>query len=195
MNITLVSLHAHRSPQAVPLACAFLKETLLADRALAGLVRVEIAEFFQEDDPDACADRILKSAPDLVAFSVYLWNSDQALAVAREIALRAPSAILCAGGPEPTANPAGLLDTGVFRFLVRGEGEGPFLQAIRLLTGGKEPAGVPGILLPGEVPGPLPMPMELDNIPSPYLSGGLDPAVGATDSRRRRVASRRRRLF
>ena len=31
MKIALIAIHPCRSPQAVPLACAFLKEALLAD--------------------------------------------------------------------------------------------------------------------------------------------------------------------
>ena len=177
MNITLVAIHPERSPQAVPLACAFLKEALLADRQLAGSITVQIAEFFLEDPPGRCAEAILKTRPDLVAFSIYVWSRDHALSVAQRLVRMAPTLTLCAGGPEPTANPAPLLDSGLFRFLVRGEGEGPLPQAVRLALQGAEPAGVPGVLLPGEEPGPLPAPAEIDSIPSPYLSGLLDPAL------------------
>jgi radical SAM superfamily enzyme YgiQ (UPF0313 family) len=177
MNIALVSIHPHRSPQAVPLACAFLKEALLADRRLAGAVRAEILDFFLQDAPEVCAEEILKTAPDLVAFSVYVWSRDHALAVAAELRRRAPSLVICAGGAEPTANPGGLLDSGLFEFLIRGEGEGPFVQAIYLASQGFSPVGVPGVLLPGELPGPLPAPVEINSIPSPYLSGLLDPSV------------------
>ena len=177
MKITLVAIHPHRSPQAVPLACAFLKEALLADPRLDGLLRIEIAEFFLEDAPEECVDRILATAPDLVAFSVYVWSRDHALAMAGELFRRAPALTLCAGGAEPTANPAGLLDSGLFNFLIRGEGEVPLAEAVRLALRGVSPKGVPGVLLPGEVPGPLPAPVELESIPSPYLSGLLDPAT------------------
>jgi len=177
MNITLVAIHPHRSPQAVPLACAFLKEALLADLQLAPELRVEIAEFFLEDAPAACAEAILKTSPDLVAFSIYVWSRDHAVAVAAELARSNASLAICAGGAEPTANPAGLLDSGLFRFLIRGEGELPLLQSIRHLAAGTVPIGVPGVMFPGETPGPLPAPAELDSIPSPYLSGLLDPSV------------------
>lgn len=177
MNITLVAIHPHRSPQAVPLACAFLKEALLADQEIADQVRVEILDFFLDDTPAACAEAILKTAPDLVAFSIYVWSRDHALSVAQRLVRIAPKLTLCAGGAEPTANPAGLLDTGVFRFLIRGEGEVPFTQVIRLALQGAGPAGVPGVLMPGEVAGALPAPAEIESIPSPYLSGLLDPAL------------------
>jgi radical SAM superfamily enzyme YgiQ (UPF0313 family) len=177
MNITLVAIHPHRSPQAVPLACAFLKEALLADLQLAPALRIEIAEFFLEDAPAACAAAILKTSPDLVAFSIYVWSRDHAVAVAAELLRGNASLAICAGGAEPTANPAGLLDSGLFQFLIRGEGELPLLQSVRHLAAGTLPVGVPGVMFPGETPGPLPAPAELDSIPSPYLSGLLDPSV------------------
>ena len=177
MKITLVAIHPQRSPQAVPLACAFLKEALGADPGLSEAVSVAIAEFFLDDPAARCAELIAKGAPDLVAFSVYVWSREHALEIARQLRLTLPAATLCAGGAEPTANPAGLLDSGLFHFLVRGEGEGPFLQAVRLALAGAAPRGVPGVVLPGERPGSLPPPAELAAIPSPYLSGQLDPSI------------------
>jgi radical SAM superfamily enzyme YgiQ (UPF0313 family) len=177
MKIALVSIHPCRSPQAVPLACAFLKEVLLADLELSQRVSVEISEFFLEDDPAACAGALLELKPDLVAFSVYVWSRDHALAVATQLRQRLPSLVICAGGAEPTANPEGLLQAGVFDFLIRGEGERPFPQVVRALSQGLSPAGVPGVLFPGEPSGALPAPLELDSIPSPYLSGQLDPLL------------------
>ena len=177
MKITLIAIHPHRSAQAVPLACAFLKEALLADAGLRETVGAEIIEFFLDDPADRCAEAIVQSAPDLIAFSVYVWSRDHALAIARRLRRKLPAAVLCAGGAEPTANPAGLLDSGLFHYLIRGEGEAPFLQAVRLAKRGILPAGVPGVVMPGELPGPLPVPVDLNSIPSPYLSGQLDPGV------------------
>lgn len=177
MKITLIAIHPERSPQAVPLACAFLKEALLADEASRGKVEAEVLEFFLGDDPARCAEKIAQAKPQLVAFSVYVWSRESAIETARELRSRVPGVVICAGGAEPTANPAGLLETGLFDFLVRGEGEGPFLQAVKLLAQGAMPQGVPGVVLPGEAPGALPAPLDLEQIPSPYLSGQLDPTV------------------
>jgi hypothetical protein len=177
MLILLVAIHPQRSPQAVPLACAFLKEALLAEPALTGKVEVEIAEFFLGDAPAACAESILRSKPDLVGFSVYVWCREEALAIARELKGTTPAPALCAGGPEPTADPAGLLDSGLFEFVVRGEGESPLVQAARKLCEGASPSGLPGIVMPGETSGTLPEPQELSTLPSPYLSGLLDPSI------------------
>jgi hypothetical protein len=175
MNIVLVSIHTCPSPQAVPLACAFLKETLLADPELSADLQVEISEFFLEDRPQECAEAILALKPDLVAFSIYVWSRDQSLAIAGLLRQGSPSLVLCAGGAEPTANPEGLLHAGVFDYLIRGEGERPFPQAVRAALRGVAPDGIPGVVLPGQAFGALPAPVDIDSIPSPYLSGLLDP--------------------
>ena len=177
MIIALVSIHPCRSPQAVPLACAFLKEVLLADPELSGSLRVDIVDFYLDDTPESCGRAILELTPDLVAFSVYVWSRDHALAVAATLRQGSPSLTICAGGAEPTANPQGLLQARLFDFLIRGEGERPFLQVIRAALKGLPPAGVPGVVLPGELPGALPEPVDIDSIPSPYLSGLLDPGI------------------
>ena len=177
MKIVLVAIHPCRSPQAVPLACAFLKQALLADPELPDTLRVEIREFFLDDSPAACAQALLELKPDLVAFSVYVWCRDFALAVSGLLRQDSPLLVICAGGAEPTANPSGLLDSGLFDFLIRGEGERAMVLVVRAALQGLSPAGVPGVVLPGEPPGPLAAPAEIDSIPSPYLSGLLDPRL------------------
>jgi hypothetical protein len=177
MKIAFVAIHPHPSPQAVPLACAFLQEALLSDPSLKGSVQTEIAQFFLQDDADLCARIIARSAPDLIAFSIYVWSRDHAVAIARALRPLLPDAVLCAGGAEPTANPGSLLDEGLFRFLVRGEGEASFVQAVGRLLAGEQPAGIPGVLLPGDAGSALSVPAPMESIPSPYLSGRLDPSV------------------
>jgi radical SAM superfamily enzyme YgiQ (UPF0313 family) len=175
MILSLVAIHPCPSPQAVPLACAFLKEALRADPELSGSLQVEIQEFFLGDSPESCARAILALRPGMVAFSVYVWSSDHALAVAALLRRAAPSLIICAGGAEPTANPGGLLASGVFDFLIRGEGERTFPEVVRSAVRGLPPAGIPGVVFPGEAAGALPAPVDIESIPSPYLSGLLDP--------------------
>lgn len=177
MNVTLVSIHPHHSPQAVPLACAFLKAALLAEPSLDNSLQVELVDLFVDElPPQACAEAILATAPDLVGFSVYVWSSDKAAAVASELKKRAPSLTVFAGGAEPTANPQPLLASGSFDYLVVGEGESTVVEAVRRAARGESPAGLPGILLPGDSAAPLPPPLDLQSLPSPYLTGLLDPS-------------------
>ncbi|GFO67765.1 B12-binding domain-containing radical SAM protein [Geomonas limicola] len=173
MNIVLVAIHPYPSPQAVPLACAFLQAHLEKDQP--DQHRIEIVNLFAGADAASGAAEILAHRPDLVAFSVYVWNREDAFALARELRGTRPGLTLCAGGPEPSTAGEQFLDQGHFDFLVRGAGEAPFAAALRALGETGELSGIPGIQLPGAAPGPLAFSVDPEEIPSPYLTGILDP--------------------
>src|SRR5207302_8613058 len=46
------------------------------------------------------ADRIARQEPDFVGFSLYLWNSERSLHLAREVKGRSPRTRVLIGGPE-----------------------------------------------------------------------------------------------
>ncbi|HEY6871723.1 MAG TPA: radical SAM protein [Geobacteraceae bacterium] len=178
MNVILVAIHPYPSPQAVPLANAFLKGALAMDAGVSALVAVELRDFFAGDDPARCAGELLAGEPDAVGFSCYLWNRDECREIAAELRRRRPGITLFAGGPEPTADPEGVLADAPYEFLLRGEGEITFVEAMGRLCAGKPVAGVAGIAWrAGEgATAPFRGPVEpLDTIPSPYLAGILPP--------------------
>lgn len=178
MKVLLVAIHAYPSPQAVPLANAFLKSCLATDEGLAGMVTVELRDFLAGEDPAACAAVLLAENPDAVGFSCYLWNREGCRKIAAELRRQLPGLVLFAGGPEPTADPAGMLRDVPVDFLILGEGEFPFVEAMARLCAGKPVAGVAGLACrEGEsVTASFRQPVELlDTIPSPYLSGLLPP--------------------
>ncbi|GFO58996.1 B12-binding domain-containing radical SAM protein [Geomonas silvestris] len=177
MNIVLVAIHPHPSPQAVPLACAFLKAHL--EKIQPGRHRIEIVDRYAGADASAGAAAILDKRPDLVALSVYVWCREDALALARGLRRARPGVMLCAGGPEPTTAGEIFLGEGLCDFLVRGAGEAPFAAAVQALEEGRTLTGIPGVQVPGEAPAPLAFSVDPEEIPSPYLTGILDPtAVG-----------------
>ncbi|QEM68020.1 radical SAM protein [Geobacter sp. FeAm09] len=171
MRITLVSLHTAPSPQALPLATAFLK-----GYAAETGVAIGLEDFFAGDDPRACAQKLLERQPAAIGFSLYVWNRAACLAIAAEVRRSMPRVLLFAGGPEATADPHGVLDGSPLNLVITGEGEQPFRTLCTRLAAGAPLEGIPGILLPGAAPRftpatPLP---GLDAIPSPYLEGILD---------------------
>ena len=180
MKVLLVAIHAAPSPQAIPLANACLASYLATDRVLSLHVAVTLVDFMAGQDPEACASRLLAEEPDAVGFSVYLWNRGLSGAIAGALRRERPGLTLFAGGPESTADPAGLFREAPFDFLVTGEGEAPFREAVGQLVAGGEVTGGTGLAVrgggSGAVPGRL---LEcLDDIPSPYLAGLL--RVGCT---------------
>lgn len=170
-KIVLVSIHTAPSPQAVPLAAAFLKSA-----AINIPVDIILVDFFAGQTPDECALAIKKAEPDAVGFSMYLWNREMSVNIAELLRVSLPSAKLFAGGPEVTADPDMVLKSGAFDVIISGEGESPFRQICHRMAVKRELDGISGLQSRGEsLPSPpAPEISELDEIPSPYLTGVLN---------------------
>ncbi len=176
MRIALVAIHPASSPQAVPLANAFLQSylTIFPPTDIPEIQRVDC---FLEQDSGDCQAVISLLQPDLVGFSMYVWNRDKCRDIAAQLRRQCPGITIFAGGPEVTADPNGILAGDEFDFLIVGEGEMPFAELCQQLQSGKAIDAVPGLatrsaagytLIPAE---PL---YTLDEIPSPWLNGTLD---------------------
>jgi hypothetical protein len=122
------------------------------------------------------ADRIARDEPEFVGFSLYLWNSERSLHLAREVKRRSPRSRILIGGPEVSPDNAFILQQPGADVAVTGEAEDTFARVMSALTDGASPAGVPGVA----VRGPLgfsafaPQPaagFALSQYPSPYLEG------------------------
>jgi radical SAM superfamily enzyme YgiQ (UPF0313 family) len=122
------------------------------------------------------ADIIVDRSPELVAFTLYLWNAERSTWLAKMLKKRLPGIITVAGGPEVSGDNEWLISSDAFDLMVSGEGEqlaskildpssaknvikenGKFLEAGRMS------------FLPG-------------TYPDPWLTGYLDPAGGASVS-------------
>ena len=167
----MVSIHTAPSPQAVPLANAFLKSA-----ARHTSVDITLIDFFTTQHPDECAQAISDRLPDAVGFSMYVWNRELCLKIAAQLRICLPQAKLFAGGPEVTADPENVLKTGIFDFIISGEGEIPFTILCERMASMQEIEEIPGLMIPGEslIPPATLTTSHLDLIPSPYLSGILD---------------------
>jgi len=182
MRLHLVTIHASRSPQAVPLAAACLKSALDARPATAGRLTVTIADFFSGDSLETICRSILEPEPDLVGFSLYAWNRAECCSLAGKLRREVPSLTIFAGGPEATADPAGVLAEAPFDFLVAGEGEEALAEALDRLLVGSSLEGVPGIARrAGDRLELVRRPPVADpgSLPSAYLSGVLDGTIPA----------------
>jgi hypothetical protein len=120
------------------------------------------------------ADYIARDAPDYVGFSLYLWNVERSLHLAREVKRRSPRTKVLVGGPEVSAdNPFVLAQQG-FDIAVTGEAEDTFGHVMRHLIEGRDPKGLPGVAvrsllgLGGFGPNPTTN-FPLTEYPSPYL--------------------------
>nr|NIS39768.1 B12-binding domain-containing radical SAM protein [Desulfuromonadales bacterium] len=177
MKIVFATLHVRRSRQAVPLAAACLGASLTPERRK----RTALVDLFPDQPEALMLEAILAHEPELVAFSIYAWNRKTALQLARQIRNRSPQTVLVAGGPEATADPQPFLRGGAFDGVVRGDGEAIFSRLVEALEKGADPAGIAGLSW-GTTCGAaddeeLPA-LEVDQLPSPWLTGLLTPGEG-----------------
>ena len=170
MLIKLVSVHPSPSPQSIPLATAFLKAYALKSGAT-----IELVDFFIGQDSGVCAAKLAEPFPKAVGFSLYLWNRDAVCLIAAKLHNSHPSIKLFCGGPEVTADPVSVIQTGIFDFVIAGEGEAPFLSLCQALASGEPYAHIPGLLSADSDDLQPPAPIaDLDSIPSPYLAKIID---------------------
>ncbi len=122
------------------------------------------------------ADHIARDEPDFVGFSLYLWNSERSLHLAREVKRRSPGTRILIGGPEVSPDNGFILGQPGADIAVTGEAEDTFARVVTALIDGQTAAGIPGVA----VRGPLgfsafaPQPaanFPLTDYPSPYLEG------------------------
>ena len=178
MKYVLIAIHPCPSPQAVPLANAFLQACVAADPALSGLAEVELRDFYGRETLAHQVEAVLAARPDAVGFSSYLWNRTECLALAAALRREQPGLVLFAGGPEATADPDGLLSDSSLDFLIVGEGEQTFVELVARLAAGENPAGIEGTAwrAGAGIDKSFRKPIEpLDSLPSPYLRGLLPP--------------------
>ena len=120
------------------------------------------------------ADHLARDEPDFLGFSLYLWNSERSLHLAREVKRRSPRTRVLIGGPEVSADNPFVLGQKGFDIAVTGEAEDSFGQLLKSLLDGREPLGLPGVAVRRPLGlsafGPQPAAnFPLTAYPSPYL--------------------------
>jgi len=128
------------------------------------------------------SDCIARDEPEFLGLSLYLWNVERSLHLAREVKRRSPRTTILIGGPEVSPDNPLVLGQGGFDVAVTGEAEqlfGPLMR--RLLAGGSRAvAGLSGVAVrdrDGSGLGPFApqgtAAFALTDFPSPYLEGFL----------------------
>ncbi len=133
--------------------------------------------------PRELADHLREERPRLIGFGTYQRNLLQVKAVAGMARQELPECSIVLGGPQATFLPeAALALLPEVDHLARGEGERVIAAIAEAIEGGTEDRPIPGTTSRrggGEcVTGPAVEPAEdLDDYPSPWLSGVLEPAA------------------
>jgi len=126
----------------------------------------------------ALVDRIVQSRPVAVGLSLYLWNTERSLYVARQIRRRSPRTLIVVGGPEVEPDNAFLMKQEAIDVAVRGEAEEIFPAILDCLKRDDDIEGTPGTAVRtagglGEFTPSSPPAFPLGRYASPYLAGVL----------------------
>jgi radical SAM superfamily enzyme YgiQ (UPF0313 family) len=123
------------------------------------------------------AKHIINQQPELVALTVFVWNHLRVAELCNLLKRAIPRVRIVLGGPEVAFTPVDALDRFNADWICTGEGEIAFLSLVNELHKDRQfSLSLPGLLYrddPTRIPSVAPMIKNLDDIPSPYLSGHL----------------------
>jgi radical SAM superfamily enzyme YgiQ (UPF0313 family) len=119
-------------------------------------------EIMERGSDTAVAQAAAAYEPELVCFSLYLWNLERSIHIAQSIAGLVPRSRLVAGGPEVVAGTE-LFRRSPFHSLIEGEGELAFCELLEDMGRGKPLARRYSAK----------QPLNLAELPNPYLAGTL----------------------
>ncbi len=164
MRVHFISIHIEPAARAVPLGAAMIAQSL-SDH-FPDTVSISIIDCYLKDSPEERVSATVADNPDVVCFSVFLWNAEAALAMIREIKKIHPAITVIVGGALPTALPDYYASITEIDYVLPGEAEYTLPATIRGLAAGRKQ---PTIIPQGSPP-------SVSALPSPYLSGLIDPA-------------------
>lgn len=171
MRTLIVTQHVRASAQAVPLAAGCITATLPTELRR----QTEIVNLFPGENCEVLCQQLLAREPDVVAFSLALWNREPMLELARQLRSVRPEVFLIAGGPETAGNCRQLIAEGQLDGVIHGEGELAFSTLLQSLDKGRLTSGITGFIsaaAPESTCAPAICP-DLAALPSPWLTGQL----------------------
>jgi putative methyltransferase len=140
---------------------------------------------WRTETADATLERI--SDPDIVGFSIYVWNELNSHRLARMLKERYPDCLVVFGGPQVPNTPSDYLQRHPWvDLLVHGEGEQPFcgllLEYLEPEPDWHQVRGLSFLVEGKQVFSPQADRLKKLEFPSPYLNGTFDPMLGEVRS-------------
>ena len=179
-----VALLAMNAPGYQSLALGYLRAYAEADSRLQGRVAFQTLDLSTDHDAWWVAYRIIEMRPDVLGAAVYCWSARAIYDVCRIVKQALPDVRIVLGGPEvgPIAESV-LRDQPAVEAVIRGEGELTFADVCDLARRGKPFTRADGVTARGADDRIVSAPdrgavADLDSLPSPYLTGVLEPREG-----------------
>ncbi|MBN1193542.1 MAG: radical SAM protein [Coriobacteriia bacterium] len=180
-----VALLALNAPGYQSLALGYLRAYAQADTRLAGKVGFQTLDLTTDDNPWWVAYRLIGMEPDVLGISVLCWNARAVYDICRVVKRALPEVRIVLGGPEVGPIASDVLSAHPeVDAVVRGEGEAAFAEVLDLARRGKPFLRADGVTARDASGAPVaapdrPLIADLDSIPSPYLTGILEPREGS----------------
>ncbi len=138
-----------------------------------------IREFTVHEPRESILSLLLAESPDVITFSVYIWNRRETLDLVDALAVARPELRIILGGPEVSFDDDTIFDRhSGLTALVRGEGEEPLRTLLSSWYQGYQPSAIPRTVLRdgAELISGMDSPPlgNLDLIPSPFQMGLAD---------------------
>ena len=164
------------------LAHGYLKAYAEKDQFIRDNASIQIIDFdVEKNDIRQVLFYLAKEAPAIIGFSCYCWSINKILDLSRYLKQDNPETKIILGGPEvgPAAEKY-MQENPSIDVIIRGEGEITFTEVLSSFLGASKPldqvSGITYRAMDGIVTTePRPLLTNLDEIPSPYLSGILKP--------------------
>lgn len=166
MHLTFISIHIEHSARAVPLGPAMLSSALR--QRFSDTVKTDVLNLYLDQGVEECLALILNSRAEYLGFSMFIWNRDRILEIAKKLKEAKPGIVIFLGGPEASADYDELTTNECIDFILKGEGETAIVQAVEGLFGGKSVREISENSKSPSTP-------KLEDLPSPYLDGTLNP--------------------
>jgi len=121
-----------------PLAAGYLKTRAFQD----GLLDTIDIEILNDRETNLFGDarlieRIISKKPDMIGWSLFLWNAKRCLYISSEIKKRCPEIRIIVGGPEVTIDSHYILNHPAIDIGCFGEGETAFVEILNTYINGK----------------------------------------------------------
>ena len=132
----------------VPLAAGSLAvstEVHSLDKDFSLITNVIQPEITDSEGDEMLIQRIVKSDPDFLGFSLYLWNSERSLFIADQVKKRNPKTKIFLGGPEVSQDNLSLLETASFDYAIEGEAESIFALLLKSLLKSEPVGNIPNL--------------------------------------------------
>ncbi len=162
---TLHSKYIHAS-LALPCLAAFCREDC---------GELLLREFTVHEPKESVLAQIAALQPDVVCFSVYIWNRQATLELLECLQLVMPGLRIVLGGPEISFEDEGVFARYPIAAIISGEGELPLKHLLSAWANGRQPEALPGLrtLAAPTMNGQSQL-ADLDLLPSPFTAGLVD---------------------